>query len=96
MKITDFKILYDNVLVKGIEIKEKDGVLLASSYEDKPEFGEVVSVGEGRIFDTGEVVQLKVKKGDMVYFNKYSSTKLNVDGNDYFVVHEEDIVGYIR
>ena len=94
--ITKFNILYDNVFVKGVEIKERDGIIKPSSYEDKPELGEVIKVGEGRIFDNGTIVPLKVKIGDTVYFNKYSTTKFNFDGVDYFVVREEDVVGYIR
>lgn len=96
MKITDFTILYDNILVKGIEIKEKDGVLTAVSYDDKPELGEVLTVGSGRVFDSGEVIPLVIEIGDTIYFNKYSSTKFNIDGDDYFIVREEDVVGYLR
>lgn len=96
LDITAFNILYDNVFVKGIEIEERDGIIVPASYEDKPEIGLVIKVGEGRIFDNGNVIPLKVKEGDTVYFNKYSSVKFNFDGEDYFVVREEDIVGYIR
>jgi len=94
--IKKFVILYDNVFVKGINIEEKDGILKPDSYEDKPELGEVINVGEGRIFDNGVIVPLRVQIGDIVYFNKYSSTKFNFDGNDYFVVREEDVTGYLR
>lgn len=96
INVSKFNILYDNVLVKGISLEERDGIIKPDSYEDKPELGEVVKIGEGRIFDNGTVIPLKVKVGDIVYFNKYSVTKFNVDGTDWFVVREEDICGYLR
>lgn len=94
--ITKFNILYDNVLVKAVEISEKDGIVKPAQYEDKPEIGEVLNVGEGRIFDNGTIVPLKVKKGDTVFFNKYSSTKFNFDGDDIYLVREDDVLGYVR
>lgn len=94
--IQDFNILYDNVFVKGIEVEEVGGILTPSSYEDKPELGEVLKIGEGRIFENGTVIPLRVAVGDVVYFNKYSSTKFRFDGEDYFVVREEDIVAFVR
>lgn len=96
LDVASFNILNDNVFVKGIEIEERDGIIKPASYEDKPELGTVIKVGTGRILDSGTVVPLAVKPGDTVYFNKYSTTKFNFDGEDYFVVREEDIVGYIR
>lgn len=94
--ITKFKLLYDNILVKAIEIEESGGVIRPNQYEDKPELGEVVSVGEGRIFDTGVIEPLRLKVGDSVYFNKYSTTKFNVNGTDYYIIREEDCIGYNR
>lgn len=96
LKIDNFNVLYDNIFVKGIEVAEVDGVLTPSSYEDKPELGEVIKVGEGRIFDNGNIVPLRVSPGDVVYFNKYSSTKFRLEGEDYFVVREEDVVAFVR
>ena len=94
--VSKFHILYDNVFVKGISIEEKDGIVKPAQYEDKPEIGEVISVGEGRIFDNGNIVPLKVQAGDIVYFNKYSTTKFNFDGADYYVVREEDVIAFTR
>jgi len=96
LDVDSFHILYDNVFVKGIEIEERDGIVKPASYDDKPELGLVIKVGTGRILETGEILPLAVKPGDTVYFNKYSSTKFNFDGEDYFVVREEDVIGYIR
>ena len=87
LTINKFKLLYDNILIKGITIDKRDGVLTAQSYESKPELGTVVSVGS---------LPGGVKVKDTVYFNKYSSVKFNVDGEDFFIVRAEDIIGYIR
>ena len=91
--ITKFRILYDNVLIKAFEIEERDGIIRPSSYEKKPELGIIITVGTGRVFDTGETVPLQVKVGQTALFNKYSATKFNLDGYDYYIVREEDIIG---
>ncbi len=96
IKVEDFHLLYDNIFVRGIRIEEADGIMIPSQYDDKPELGEVINIGKGRLLDDGTIVPLEIKKGDTVYFNKYSTTKFNVDGDDYYVIREEDIVGYIR
>lgn len=85
--IKDFKLLHDNVLVKSILITEKRGVIVPTTYETKPELGEVVSFGD-------KIDTLKI--GDVVYFNKYSTIKFNVDGSEYFVLRFEDAIGYKR
>lgn len=94
--IKDFKILHDNILVRSLVITEKDGVIVPTTYDTKPELGKVISVGDGRVFDNGHKEPLRVKVGDTIYFNKYSTTKFNVNGEEYFVVREEDVIGYIR
>lgn len=96
LNIKDFSILYDNILCKSIVITEKKGVIIPKTYETKPELGEVISVGSGRVFENGETRPLLVKIGDIVYFNKYTTTKFNVDGDEYYVLKEEDVVGYKR
>jgi len=93
MDITEFNLFGDKVLVKGIDITERDGIIKPASYEDKPEIGEVISSGPGRTLENGTVVPSQVQKGDVVLFNKYSSTKFNLDGKDYFIVREDDIMG---
>lgn len=96
LNLSKFNILYDNVLVKGIHVDEVDGVLIPASYEDKPEIGEVLKIGTGRVFDNGTIIPLSIKIGDIVYFNKYTHTKFRWEGQDYYVVREEDIVAYSR
>lgn len=91
------RVLYDNVVVRPLaqdKTSTKKGeveIIRPDQYEDKPEFGEVLMVGEGRIFDNGTVVPLRVKVGDVVYFQKYSTTKLRIDGTDIHIIREEDI-----
>ena len=90
---TKLRLFHDNVLIEAFEIESKDGIVNPSSYEDKPELGVVLSVGPGRVLESGEVISPQVKKNDIVLFNKYSPVKINVDGRDFYVVREEDIVG---
>lgn len=92
LDITKFTFFLDNVLIKAIQIKERDGIVKPSSYEDKPELGEVIAFGKGRVFDTGIVEPIELKKGDIVLFNRYSATKYNFDGVDHYVVRIEDVV----
>lgn len=94
--IRDFQLLHDHVLIQEVKIEEKDGIVVPDSYEGKPELGRVISVGSGRIADNGSIVDLVVRRDDTVYFNRYTTTKYNFDGNDYYVVREEDIVGFLR
>lgn len=94
----DFTLLYDNVLVEQYQVEDIDetGLVRPQNYEDKPEIGKVLSIGKGRLFDNGTVVPLDVKVGDLVYFNKYSSTKIRLGTIDYYMIREEDIQGYLR
>ena len=94
--IKEFKVLYDNVVVTPIDITQKRGVIIPTTSDTKAELGEVVSVGEGRIFDNGVIEPLRLKVGDLVYFNKYSTTKFNIDGTEYLVIREEDCIAYKR
>mgnify|MGYP001602563624 CR=1 FL=1 len=96
-ELLEKKLLYDNVLVRAVEVEKSDpdDILIDPlSYEQKPEIGEVVLVGEGRIFDNGTIVPMKVVVGDIVMFNKYASTKFRVGGLDYYVIREEDCIAH--
>lgn len=91
LDITKGKVLYDNILLRPIVMEASGGVLRPQGYDDKPEFGEVVAVGEGRIFDNGTVIPLKVKVGDKVLFQKYSYVKVRSNGEDFLLIREEDV-----
>lgn len=92
--IEDFNILYDNVLVLPIDIDEVNGIVRPQQYDDKAEIAKVLKVGEGRIFDNGTIIPLRVKPGHIVFFNRYSTTKSNLNGTDYLIIREEDIIAY--
>lgn len=94
--IEDFNILNDNVLIKSIVVTERKGVIIPETYETKPELGTVEKIGTGRLLESGSREDLTVAIGDIVYFNKYSTTKFSFNGDDFYVVREEDIVAYIR
>ena len=91
--ITKFTLFLDNVLIKAVQIEKRGKVVKPASYEDKPELGEVISFGKGRVFDTGVVEPIELEKGDIVLFNRYSATKYNLDGHDYYIVRIEDVIG---
>lgn len=93
--ITKFNIFHDNVLIEALDVSEKDGIIRPRLYEDKPEIGTVISVGEGRMLESGKLAPMPIKKGNTVIFNKYSSTKINLDGKDFYIVRAEDVVGSI-
>jgi chaperonin GroES len=85
--------LHDRVLVKRIEEKEsiKGGIIIPDSAKEKPQEGEVIAVGAGKI-EKGERIPLDVKVGDRVLFGKYSGSEINVDDQDYLILREEEIL----
>lgn len=91
------KPLADRVLVKPLEPKEttKGGIVLPDTAKEKPQEGEVISVGKGRVNQDGKVTPLEVKVGDKVLYGKYSGTEINVDGTDYLILREEDILAIV-
>lgn len=90
--------LHDRVLVKRVEEDKTSpgGIVIPDSATEKPIEGEVVAVGNGKILDTGEVRALEVKTGDKILFGKYSGTEVKVDGDEYLVMREDDIMGIIE
>ena len=86
--------LHDRVLVKRIEEEEKTagGIIIPDSAKEKPTKGKVVSVGSGNRNENGQVVPLDVKKGDIVLFSKWGGTEIKVDGEEYLIMKESDII----
>jgi chaperonin GroES len=87
--------LYDRVVVKPLEAesKTKGGIVLPDTAKEKPQVGEVIAVGEGKLLDNGTVVALKVKAGDKVLYGKYSGNEFTTkDGEELLIVREEDIL----
>ena len=93
----NFTPLHDRVLVRRIEGEEKTkgGLIIPDSAKEKPSEGEVVSVGEGARKDSGELIAPVVKAGDRILFGKWSGTEVKLDGEDYLIMKESDILGII-
>jgi len=89
--------LGDRVLVKPIDEpeKKKGGIIIPDTAKEKPQQGEVVAVGKGRILESGERVALEVKKGDKVLFRRYSGTEINIEEEKYLILGESDILAMI-
>jgi chaperonin GroES len=89
--------LGDRVLVKRVEAEEKTagGILLPDSAQEKPKEGKVIAVGEGKQLDNGERSSFSVKKGDRVLFTSYAGTEVKLDGEEYMIMREDDILGVI-
>ena len=90
--------LHDRVIIKRIEDERKtaSGIVIPDTAAEKPDQGEVVAVGTGKIMDNGEVRKMAVKAGDRVLFGKYSGQTVKVDGEELLVMREEDIMGVIE
>lgn len=93
-----FRPLGDRVLVKRVEeeTKTKGGIIIPDTAKEKPQEGEVVSVGPGARNDKGEVVALDVKAGDRILFGKWSGTEVKVDGQDLLIMKESDVLGVVE
>ncbi len=91
------KPLGDRVVVKPLEAveKSKGGIVLPDTAKEKPQEGKVVAVGKGRVTDDGKVIAAEVKVNDKVLYGKYSGTEITVDGDEYVVLHESDILGIV-
>jgi len=94
----NFRPLHDRVLVKRVDAEEKTvgGIIIPDTAKEKPMEGEVVAVGSGARNESGTVVPLDVKKGDRILFGKWSGTEIRVDGQDYLVMKESDVMGIIQ
>ena len=92
-----FRPLHDRVLVRRIEADEKTagGIIIPDTAKEKPQEGEIVSVGTGSKADDGKVTPLDVKAGDRVLFGKWSGTEVKVDGEYLLIMKESDILGVI-
>ncbi|MDF7676310.1 co-chaperone GroES [Neisseriaceae bacterium ESL0693] len=90
--------LNDRVVVKRLEAEEKtaSGIVLPGSAAEKPDMGEVLAVGKGKLMDNGTRQEVDVKVGDKVIFGKYSGQTVKVDGEELLVMREEDIFGIVE
>ena len=90
--------LYDRIIVKRVENQtlSAGGIVIPDSAAEKPEQGEVIAVGSGRLLQDGNIRPLQVKQGDRVIFGKYSGTTVKIDGDELLVLREEDVFGVVE
>ena len=98
MASTAFTPLQDRILVRRLEESEtmRGGIIIPDSAKEKPQQGEVISVGKGKSNDEGKVFPLDVKAGDTVLFGKYSGTEIKLDGEDLLIMREEEVLGILK
>ncbi|HEY5329555.1 MAG TPA: co-chaperone GroES [Acidobacteriaceae bacterium] len=92
-----FTPLHDRILVRRLEEGEtvRGGIIIPDSAKEKPQQGEVISVGKGKSNDEGKVFPLDVKAGDTILFGKYSGTEIKLDGEDLLIMREEEVLGIL-
>jgi chaperonin GroES len=92
-----FRPLYDRIVVKRIEEQEttRNGIVIPDSAKEKPQEGEVIAVGQGKRLDDGTLAALEVKAGDRVLFGKYSGSDTKVEGTEYIIMREDDVLGVL-
>src|ERR1700740_3832672 len=89
--------LHDRILVRRIEEQEsvRGGIIIPDSAKEKPQEGEVIAVGKGKINEDGKVFPLDVKAGDRVLFGKYAGTEVRIDGEEFLIMKEDEVLGLI-
>lgn len=90
--------LHDRILVKRTTEEEKTagGLYIPDTAKEKPQKGEVVAAGKGRVLEDGKVLPLEIKVGDRILFSKYAGTELKLDGEEYLMMREEDVLGVVH
>lgn len=94
----DLRPLHDRVLVRRLEEQEskRGGLYIPDSAKEKPQQAEVMAVGNGKLMDNGERATLDVKAGDRILFGKYSGSEVKIDGEDYLILREDEILGVLE
>jgi chaperonin GroES len=92
------KPLGDRIIVKRIEEEEKSkgGIIIPDTAKEKPQQGEVIAVGTGKLTDKGERIPMEIKVGDRVLFGKYSGTDVKLEGEECLIMHQDDVLGIIE
>ncbi len=90
--------LQDRVIVQRVAEEEttKGGIIIPDTAKEKPQEGKVIAAGKGKVGDDGKVIPLDVKAGDKVLFGKYAGSEVKIDGEDYIIMREDDILGVIE
>ena len=94
----DIRPLHDRIVVKRLEDKEvmQNGLYIPDSAKEKPQEGEVVAVGNGKRSDDGKLMPLDVKAGDRILFGKYSGSDIKIDGQEYLIMREDEVLGILQ
>jgi chaperonin GroES len=94
----DLRPLHDRVLVKRLDEGEqrKGNIIIPDSAKEKPQQAEVIATGNGKLLDTGERSALEVKPGNRILFGKYSGADIKIDGNEYLILREDEILGVLE
>lgn len=94
----NLKPLGDRIVVKVLEAEEKtaSGIVLPEKAKEKPQEGEVVAIGTGKILDNGKKLEMEVKKGDKVLYSKYAGTEVKVKGDEYLILRQDDVLAIIK
>jgi chaperonin GroES len=97
-EIMNIRPLHDRLIVKRFDEEErtKGGIIIPDNAKEKPQQGEVIAVGNGKVLEDGKKTPLEVKKGDRVLFGKYSGTEIKIDGVEYLMMREDDILGIVE
>jgi len=95
---TKFTPLHDRILIRRVEEAEttRGGIIIPDTAKDKPQEGEVIAVGKGKSNDEGKVTPLEVKEGDRILFGKYAGTEIKIDGEDFVIMREEEVLGTLK
>ena len=90
--------LQDRIVVKRVaeETTTKGGIIIPDTAKEKPAEGKVVAVGNGKVADDGKRIALEIKEGDRILFGKYSGTEVKIDGEEYLIMREDDVLGVIE
>ncbi|OGS54516.1 MAG: co-chaperone GroES [Elusimicrobia bacterium RIFOXYB2_FULL_62_6] len=90
--------LGDRVLVKPVEAKEvkRGGIIIPDTAKEKPQEGEVIAVGKGKVTEDGKVLPMDVKPGDRILYGKYSGNEIKIDDVEHLIMHQDDILGILK
>jgi chaperonin GroES len=90
--------LGDRVLVKALEKKDevRGGLIIPDTAKEKPQEGEIIAAGKGKIAEDGKLIPMDVKAGDRILYGKYSGTEVKLEGEEYLIMHQDDILGLVE
>ncbi|MBN1307179.1 MAG: co-chaperone GroES [Chitinispirillaceae bacterium] len=91
------KPLSDRIIIRPLDAEEKSagGIIIPDNAKEKPQKGEVIAVGTGKIADNGQKIEMTLKNGDKVLYGKYSGTEVSIDGTDYLIMRESDVLAVL-